>query len=106
MLIGNHMVSNHPQNLDLQRDPLKSDGREKIFVDEVSGAVGARPGLQEAWMVFERETCWWCGAGSCGPVPPEPHRTGSRSGRTEGVISQSSGGHGYFLWEEVDLSCI
>jgi DNA invertase Pin-like site-specific DNA recombinase len=48
MLIGNHIVSNHPQNLDLQRDPLKSDGREKIFVDEVSGAVGARPGLQEA----------------------------------------------------------
>jgi DNA invertase Pin-like site-specific DNA recombinase len=38
----------HEQNLDLQRDALKSAGCEKIFVDEVSGAVAARPGLQQA----------------------------------------------------------
>jgi DNA invertase Pin-like site-specific DNA recombinase len=48
MLIGYARVSTHEQNLDLQRDALKSAGCEKIFVDEVSGAVTARPGLQQA----------------------------------------------------------
>jgi DNA invertase Pin-like site-specific DNA recombinase len=48
MLIGYARVSTHEQNLDLQKDALQSAGCEKIFVDEVSGAVAARPGLQQA----------------------------------------------------------
>jgi DNA invertase Pin-like site-specific DNA recombinase len=48
MLIGYARVSTHEQNLDLQRDALKSASCEKIFVDEVSGAVASRPGLQQA----------------------------------------------------------
>ena len=48
MLIGYARVSTHEQNLDLQRDALTAAGCEKIFWDEVSGATGARPGLQEA----------------------------------------------------------
>jgi DNA invertase Pin-like site-specific DNA recombinase len=43
MLIGYARVSTHEQNLDLQRDALKSAGCEKIVVDEVSGAATARP---------------------------------------------------------------
>ncbi len=48
MLIGYARVSTHDQNLDLQQDALQQAGCEKIFVDEVSGAATARPGLQQA----------------------------------------------------------
>ena len=47
MLIGYARVSTHDQNLDLQKDALKKDGCEKVFVDEVSGTVAARPGLEQ-----------------------------------------------------------
>ncbi len=42
------LVSTHDQNLDLQKDALKSAGCEKIFVDEVSGVAIARSGLESA----------------------------------------------------------
>ena len=48
MLIGYARISNHDQNLNFQKDALKSTGREKIFVDELSGATATRPGLQQA----------------------------------------------------------
>ena len=48
MLIGYARVSTHDQNLDLQKDVLKSAGCGKIFVDELSGASATRPGLQQA----------------------------------------------------------
>ena len=48
MLIGYARVSTHDQNLDLQKDALQKAGCEKIFVDELSGAAVARPGLQQA----------------------------------------------------------
>ncbi len=48
ILIGYARVSTHDQNLDLQQDALQQAGCEKIFVDEVSGAQAARPGLQQA----------------------------------------------------------
>jgi DNA invertase Pin-like site-specific DNA recombinase len=48
MLIGYARISTHEQNLDLQKDALTTAGCEKIFVDEVSGAVATRPGLQQA----------------------------------------------------------
>ena len=62
MLIGYARVSTHDQNLDLQKDALKSAGCEKIFVDEVSGAAIARSGLWRVhWKPSEKETCWCCG---------------------------------------------
>ena len=48
MLIGYARVSTHEQNLDLQKDTLKQAGCEKIFVDKVSVAKAARPGVDQA----------------------------------------------------------
>ncbi len=47
MKIGYARVSTLEQNLDLQRDALKSAGCERVFVDQVSGTVAKRPGLEE-----------------------------------------------------------
>lgn len=47
MLIGYARVSTHDQHLHLQEDALREIGCEKIFVDEVSGTVSSRPGLDK-----------------------------------------------------------
>ena len=49
MKIGYARVSTKDQNLDLQRDALKSAGCEKIFTDKVSGTNENRKGLDEAF---------------------------------------------------------
>jgi len=48
MQIGYARVSTFDQNAALQHDALKAAGCEKIFTDEVSGSVTARPGLDRA----------------------------------------------------------
>lgn len=48
MKIGYARVSTHDQNLDLQKDALEKVGCEKIFVDEISGTVAKREGLEKA----------------------------------------------------------
>ena len=48
MKIGYARVSTAEQNLDLQKDALEKAGCKKIFVDEVSGTVAKREGLEKA----------------------------------------------------------
>jgi hypothetical protein len=46
--IGYARVSTLDQNLALQQDALKEAGCEKIYVEQMSGAVTDRPALREA----------------------------------------------------------
>ncbi len=48
MKIGYVRVSTHEQNLDMQKDVLKSYGCDEIFTDIASGAKTDRPGLEQA----------------------------------------------------------
>lgn len=48
MKIGYARVSTQDQNLDLQKDALEKAGCKKIFVDEISGTVAQREGLEKA----------------------------------------------------------
>lgn len=54
MKIGYARVSTHDQNLDLQRDALDKAGCTKIFVDEISGTVAQRAGLEKAKEVLRQ----------------------------------------------------
>jgi len=47
MKIGYARVSTLEQNPDFQRDALERAGCEKVIVDQVSGTVEARPGLEK-----------------------------------------------------------
>jgi DNA invertase Pin-like site-specific DNA recombinase len=48
MLIGYARVSTVDQNLALQRDALTEAGCQRIFTEQMSGAVAARPVLHDA----------------------------------------------------------
>jgi len=48
MMIGYARVSTLEQNLALQRDALTEAGCEKIFIEQMSGAVTDRPALRDA----------------------------------------------------------
>jgi len=54
MKIGYGRVSTHDQNLDLQKDALEKAGCEKIFVDEISGTVAKREGLEKAKEILRK----------------------------------------------------
>ena len=53
MLLGYARVSTADQNLALQRDALTEAGCQKIFTEQISGAVTDRPALHEA-LAFAR----------------------------------------------------
>ena len=54
MKIGYARVSTQDQNLDLQKDALEKAGCKKIFVDEISGTVAHREGLDKANEVLRK----------------------------------------------------
>ena len=47
--LGYARVSTLDQNLALQQDALKEAGCEKIYIEQMSGAIRERPALAEAW---------------------------------------------------------
>jgi DNA invertase Pin-like site-specific DNA recombinase len=53
MVLGYARVSTVDQNLALQRDALAEAGCQKIFTEQISGAVTDRPALHEA-LAFAR----------------------------------------------------
>jgi DNA invertase Pin-like site-specific DNA recombinase len=55
MKIGYARISTHDQNLDLQKDALEKAGCEKIFVDEISGTVAKREGLEKAREILRKD---------------------------------------------------
>jgi hypothetical protein len=59
MLIGYARVSTIDQNLALQRDALAEAGCEKIFTEQMSGAVADRPALHDA-LEFARSGDLFC----------------------------------------------
>jgi predicted site-specific integrase-resolvase len=63
MLIGYARVSTVDQNLALQRDALTEAGCQKIFTEQLSGAVTDRPALHDA-LEFARsgDTLIVCGS--------------------------------------------
>jgi len=52
MLIGYARVSTYEQNLDLQKDALEKAGCEKLIVDQISGKLSERPGLERIMEVL------------------------------------------------------
>ncbi len=48
MKIGYVRVSTLEQNTDMQKKALKKAGCKKVLVDQVSGTVAKRPGLEKA----------------------------------------------------------
>lgn len=58
MKIGYARVSTSDQNLDLQQDALKQAGCERIIVDEITGSVAKRPGLDKVRELL-RADIWW-----------------------------------------------
>ena len=54
MKIGYARVSTHDQNLDLQKDALEKAGCEKIYLDEISGTVAKREGLEKAKEILRK----------------------------------------------------
>ena len=54
MKIGYARVSTSDQNLDLQKDALDKAGCTKIYIDEISGTVAQREGLDKAKEVLRK----------------------------------------------------
>lgn len=54
MKIGYARVSTLDQNPDLQEDALKKAGCEKVVVDQVSGTVAQRPGLEKVKEILRK----------------------------------------------------
>src|SRR4051812_5822477 len=84
MLLGYARVSTTDQNLALQRDALAEAGCQKIFTEQLSGAVTDRPALHEA-LAFARSgdtlIVWTMrrhGASPHALRPPYPARTRPR----------------------------
>jgi len=80
MLIGYARVSTVAQNLALQRGTLTEAGCEKIFTEQMSGAVTDRPALHDPFE-FARSgdtllTLVW----GTGPIPAQSVRVNFRLG--------------------------
>ncbi len=54
MKIGYARVSTLDQNPDLQKDALEKTGCEKVIVDQISGTVAQRPGLEKVKELLRR----------------------------------------------------
>jgi hypothetical protein len=66
MLIGYARVSTVDQNLALQRDALTEAGCQRIFTEQMSGAVTDRPALHDALEFARAAATRWSSGSSTG----------------------------------------
>jgi hypothetical protein len=71
-LLGHARISTSEQHPDLQVDALKAAGCYRVFVDTASGALAARPALDQLRPGDTLVVWSWIGwAGRCAPVEPK-----------------------------------
>jgi DNA invertase Pin-like site-specific DNA recombinase len=91
-LLGYARISTGDQHSDLQVDALKAAGCYRVFLDTASGALAARPALDQVLdQLRPGRHPGGVEAGPTGPIPAPPGRHHRRRGRPRHRVPQPAG---------------